>query len=167
MVGINEEYLGMVEIIEEYSGIVGINEEYPGMVGINEEYPGMVSNRFKSFVIRLSSRLENIVAGNHKLKLSVLFSVKDTFQIKCCCCFSCLLRSKLSLINNLFGLVRLGWVKWHINHWRLFNVKFCLHTHIYIVIHRQTVSFYQDSSEWQDTQDARSRDRNPSNFTLD
>ena len=33
--------------------------------------------------------------------------------------------------------------------------------YIYIVIHRQTVSFYQNSSN------ARSRDRNPSNFTLD
>ena len=39
--------------------------------------------------------------------------------------------------------------------------------YIYIVIHRQTVSFYQNSSVWLDTQDARSRDRNPSNFTLD
>ena len=38
---------------------------------------------------------------------------------------------------------------------------------IYIVIHRQTVSFYQNSSVWLDTQDARNRDRNPSNFTLD
>ena len=38
---------------------------------------------------------------------------------------------------------------------------------IYIVIHRQTVSFYQNASVWLDTQDARSRDRNPSNFTLD
>ena len=35
------------------------------------------------------------------------------------------------------------------------------------VIHRQTVSFYQNSSVWLDTQDAQSRDRNPSNFTLD
>ena len=39
--------------------------------------------------------------------------------------------------------------------------------YIYIVIHRQTVSFYQNSSVWLDTQDAQSRDRNPSNFTLD
>ena len=39
--------------------------------------------------------------------------------------------------------------------------------YIYIVIHRQTVSFYQNSSVWLDTQNARSRDRNPSNFTLD
>ena len=38
---------------------------------------------------------------------------------------------------------------------------------VYIVIHRKTVSFYQNSSVWLDTQDARSRDRNPSNFTLD
>ena len=48
-----------------------------------------------------------------------------------------------------------------------------MHTYIYIyvyiniVIHRQTVSFYQNSSLCLDTQDARSRDRNPSNFTLD
>ena len=33
---------------------------------------------------------------------------------------------------------------------------------MYIVIHRQTVSFYQNSSVWLDTQD-----RKPSNFTLD
>ena len=39
--------------------------------------------------------------------------------------------------------------------------------YVYIVIHRQTDSFYQNSSVWLDTQDARSRDRNPSNFTLD
>ena len=39
--------------------------------------------------------------------------------------------------------------------------------HIYIYCHPQTVSFYQNSSMWLDTQDARSRDRNPSNFTLD
>ena len=38
-----------------------------------------------------------------------------------------------------------------------------IYIYIYIVIHRQTVSFYQNSSEWLDTQDA----RNPSNFTLD
>ena len=38
---------------------------------------------------------------------------------------------------------------------------------VYIVIHRQTVSFYQNSSVWLDTQDARSQDQNPSNFTLD
>ena len=31
--------------------------------------------------------------------------------------------------------------------------------YIYIVIHRQTVSFYQNSLVWLDTQDARSRDR--------
>ena len=39
--------------------------------------------------------------------------------------------------------------------------------YIYIVIHRQTVLFYHNSSVWLDTQDARSRDWNPSNFTLD
>ena len=42
-----------------------------------------------------------------------------------------------------------------------------IYIYIYIVIHRQTVSFYQDSSVWLDMQDARSRDRNPSKFTLD
>ena len=38
---------------------------------------------------------------------------------------------------------------------------------VYIVIHRETVSFYQNSSVWLDTQDARGWDRSPSNFTLD
>ena len=42
-----------------------------------------------------------------------------------------------------------------------------IYIYIYIVIHRQTVSLYQNSSVWLDTQDARSRDRNPANFTLD
>ena len=42
-----------------------------------------------------------------------------------------------------------------------------IYIYIYIVIHRQTVSFYQNSSVWLDSQDARSRDRNPSNFTID
>ena len=42
-----------------------------------------------------------------------------------------------------------------------------IYIYIYIVIHRQTVLFYQDSSVWLDMQDTRSRDRNPSNFTLD
>ena len=42
-----------------------------------------------------------------------------------------------------------------------------IYIYIYIVIHRQTVSFYQNCSVWLDTQDARSRDRNPFNFTLD
>ena len=32
---------------------------------------------------------------------------------------------------------------------------------VYIVIHRQTVSFYQNFAVWLDTQDARNRDRNP------
>ena len=41
------------------------------------------------------------------------------------------------------------------------------HAFIYIVIHRQTVSFYQNSSVWLDTLDVRSRNRNPSNFTID
>ena len=42
-----------------------------------------------------------------------------------------------------------------------------VYIYIYIIIHRQTVSFDQNSSVWLDTQDARSGDRNPSNFTLD
>ena len=37
---------------------------------------------------------------------------------------------------------------------------------VYIVIHRHTVSFYQNFSVWQDTQDAWSQDWNPSKFTL-
>ena len=49
----------------------------------------------------------------------------------------------------------------------LSHVVWWIYIYIYIVIHRQTVSFYQKSSVWLDTQDARSRDRNPSNFTLD
>ena len=50
-----------------------------------------------------------------------------------------------------------------------FPILWCIYIYIYIyiVIHRQTVSFYQNASMWLDTQDARSRDRNPSNFTLD
>ena len=42
-----------------------------------------------------------------------------------------------------------------------------IYIYIYIVIHRQTVSFYQNSSVWLDTQDAWNWDRNPSNITLD
>ena len=42
-----------------------------------------------------------------------------------------------------------------------------IYIHTYIVIHRQTVSLYHNSSEWIDTQDASSWDRNPPNFTLD
>ena len=34
-----------------------------------------------------------------------------------------------------------------------------IYIYIYIVNHRQTVSFYQNSSVWLDTQDARSRNR--------
>ena len=49
----------------------------------------------------------------------------------------------------------------------MWGVKSLLWYTIYIVIHRQTVSFYQNSSVWLDTQDARRRDRNPSNCTLD
>ena len=36
-----------------------------------------------------------------------------------------------------------------------------IYIYIYIVIHRQTVLFYQNSSVWLDTQYTRSRDRNP------
>ena len=46
------------------------------------------------------------------------------------------------------------------------NVYINIYIYIYIVIHRQTVSFYQNSSVWLDTQDARSRDRNPSTLRL-
>ena len=41
-----------------------------------------------------------------------------------------------------------------------------IYIYIYIVIHRQTVSFYQNSSVWLDTQDAQSLDRNQSKFTV-
>ena len=37
---------------------------------------------------------------------------------------------------------------------------------MYIVIHKETVSLYHNSSVWLDTQDAPSWDRNPSNFML-
>ena len=47
----------------------------------------------------------------------------------------------------------------------LLNSKSCIY--IYIVIDWQIVSFHQNSSVWLDTQDARSWDRIPSNFTLD
>ena len=50
--------------------------------------------------------------------------------------------------------------------WKTKKRNMCM-IYIYIVNHRQTASFYQNSSVWLDTQDARSRDRNPSNFTLD
>ena len=49
----------------------------------------------------------------------------------------------------------------------LADIYIYIYIYIYIVIHRQTVSFYQNSSVWLDPQDARSRDRNPSNFTID
>ena len=49
---------------------------------------------------------------------------------------------------------------------KLFGVYLSM-VNIYIVIHRQIVSFYQNSSVWLDTWDARSRDRNPFNFTFD
>ena len=45
------------------------------------------------------------------------------------------------------------------------NFTFLL-IYIYIVIRRQIVSFYHNSSVWVDTLDARSWDRNPSNLTL-
>ena len=37
---------------------------------------------------------------------------------------------------------------------------------MYIVINRQTVSLYHNSSVWLDTQDASSWDQNPPNFML-
>ena len=48
-----------------------------------------------------------------------------------------------------------------------FCLSHSLYIYTYIVIHRQIVSFYQNSSVGLDTQDARSRDRKASNFTLD
>ena len=42
-----------------------------------------------------------------------------------------------------------------------------IYIYIYIVIHRQTVSLYHNSSVWLDTLDAWSWDQNPPNFTLD
>ena len=42
-----------------------------------------------------------------------------------------------------------------------------IYIYIYIVIHKHSVSLYHNSSLWLDTQDARSWDRNPPNFTLD
>ena len=59
----------------------------------------------------------------------------------------------------ILDLVFFVLILWRINHCTADG-------NIYIVIHRQTVSFYQNFSVWLDTQDARSRDRNPSNFTL-
>ena len=44
--------------------------------------------------------------------------------------------------------------------------NYCIHL-VYIVIHRQTVSLYNNSSVWLDTKDASSWDWNPPNFTLD
>ena len=40
-------------------------------------------------------------------------------------------------------------------------------TYMYIVMHRQTVSLYHNSSVWLDTQDVSCWDRNPPNFMLD
>ena len=42
-----------------------------------------------------------------------------------------------------------------------------IHIYIYIVIHRQTVSLYHNSTVWLDTQDSSSWDQNLPNFTLD
>ena len=33
-------------------------------------------------------------------------------------------------ISNIYDLVRLGWVLWHINHCRLFNAKSSLYIYI-------------------------------------
>ena len=48
-----------------------------------------------------------------------------------------------------------------------FYIQSYIYIYIYIVIHRQSVSLYQNSSIWLDTQDASNWDRNPPNFTLD
>ena len=48
---------------------------------------------------------------------------------------------------------------------KIYHISNTLYIHIAIL--RQTVLFNQNSSVWLDTQDARSRDRNPSKFTLD
>ena len=42
-----------------------------------------------------------------------------------------------------------------------------IYINIYIVIHRQTVSLYPNSSVWLDTPDASNSDCNPPNFMLD
>ena len=42
-----------------------------------------------------------------------------------------------------------------------------IYIYTYIVIHRQAVSLYHNSSAWLDTQDASSWDRNTPNPTLD
>ena len=66
----------------------------------------------------------------------------------------------MSVLVVLYVLVLLNAANTHF-------IYIYIYIYIYIVIHRQTVSFYQNSSVWLDTQTARSRDRNPSNFTLD
>ena len=43
----------------------------------------------------------------------------------------------------------------------------CVCVCVCIVLHRQTVLMYENSSVWLDTQDASSWDRKPPNFTLD
>ena len=40
-----------------------------------------------------------------------------------------------------------------------------IYIYIYIYIHRQTLSFYHNSSGWLNTLDTSSWDRNPSDFT--
>ena len=58
---------------------------------------------------------------------------------------------------------------WHFE-WIYISVKtiyIYIYIYIYIFIHRQTVSFYQNSSVWLDTYDTQSWDRNPSNFMLE
>ena len=49
----------------------------------------------------------------------------------------------------------------------VFILRTILFLNIYIVIHRQTVALYHNSSVWLDTEDAWSWDRNPPNYTLD
>ena len=73
-------------------------------------------------------------------------------------------------MKSVYSTALTDWASRQISSSSFKNVicKLCIYKlHIYIVIHRQTVSFYQNSSVWLDTQDARSWDRNPSNFTID
>ena len=45
------------------------------------------------------------------------------------------------------------------------HIYIYIYIYIYIVIHKQTISLYQNSSVWLDPQDTSSRDRNPADFT--
>ena len=54
--------------------------------------------------------------------------------------------------------------KHHILRYRKHIANWYFYLYIYIVIHRQNVSLYHNSSVWLDTRGARSRDRNPTDF---